>query len=132
MSLPNEEQYSELSEFEQQMQASHWSMLFLLAETAAGFHVLVDRLTEKGVLDVEDSKAMDEALTHVDYMQSNYMHIQKAFQEKYTRVRYAALNPDEVTEYVESKKAGKDVKDPLKSRTDRTAPGDNGPIPQEV
>lgn len=114
MALPNEEQYEELTEFEQQMQASHWAILFLLSETAAGFHILVDKLTAKGVLVEEDSKEMDEALLNIDYMQRNYVHIQRAFQEKYNRVRYAAQNPEEVTKFVKERKAGTDPVDPLK------------------
>ncbi len=114
MPLPNEDKYEELSEFEQQMQASHWAILFLLSETAAGFHILVDKLTAKGVLVEEDSKEMDQALLNIEYMQSNYAHIQRAFQEKYNRVRYAAQHPEEVTKFVKQRKAGEEPVDPLR------------------
>ena len=71
-------------------------------------------MTAKGVLAEEDSKEMDEALLNIDYMQRNYAHIQRAFQEKYNRVRYAAQNPEEVTKFVKQRNAGEDPADPLK------------------
>ncbi len=130
MSLPNEEGYKELDEFSKQMQASHWALLVLISEIASGFHVLVDRLSQKDVIDDEDAKAMDKLLLDEEIMRGNYMQIQRAFQEKYNRVRYAAENPEKVTEYVKSKKAGEDVADPLKAQT-ASDPGDNGPLLEE-
>jgi hypothetical protein len=113
MTLPNQDNFGELGEFEKQMQASHWALLFLISETTAGFHILMDKMVEKGVMDEDDAKSMDEALLNIEYMKSNYMHIQKAFLEKYNRVRFAAENPGEVTEYVEGKASGHNMTDPL-------------------
>lgn len=113
MALHNEEKYKELTEFEKQMQASHWAMMFLLSEVTAGFQILVDKLSAKGVLDKQDAKDMDAALLNSEAMQRGYMHMQKAFQEKYNRIRYAAENPEKVTEFVNQKKAGENPIDPL-------------------
>jgi hypothetical protein len=114
--LPNGSGFEGLDEFQKQMQASHWAMLFLLAETAAGFHILVDRLSEKGTLDDEDRQAMDQALLNIDFMKANYAHINNAFQEKYNRVRFAAEHKDEVSDYVRDREEGKATTDPLTGR----------------
>ncbi len=118
MSLPNQDNFRELGEFEKQMQASHWALLFLISETAASFHILMDKMVEKGMMNEDDAKSMDAALLNMEYMKANYLHIQKAFQEKYNRVRFAAENPEEVTEYVEGQQAGRDVVDPLRGKQD--------------
>lgn len=148
MALHNEEQYKQLTEFEKQMQASHWAMMFLLSEVTAGFQILVEKLSAKGALTEQDQKDMDKSLMDTEVMQRGYMQMQKAFQEKYNRIRFAADNPEKVTEYVNAKKAGNDPIDPLAKhrqatqfqttggstvsldtfKNTETDPGDNGPI----
>jgi len=117
--LPNQETFNELDEFQKQMQASHWAVIFLISETAAGFHILMDKLVQKELVTEEDAKEMDAALLNIDYMQANFQHIQRAFEEKYNRVRFAAENPEQVVDYVEKQNAGEEgLVDPMKGEQD--------------
>jgi len=76
-------------------------MLFLIAELAASNKFLRDLLVDKGVLGAEEDILLSEKIIDKDNLRQFYMNTERAFYEKYQKVRYAMENPDHVQRVVE-------------------------------
>jgi len=108
------EAYAELSEKEKQIQASFWGQNFLLAELAAANRLLRDLLIEKGILTTEEDNKLADSIVHKDTLQQAYENTERAFYDKYQKIRFAMENPQQVEEQIsklneaESKTEGED------------------------
>lgn len=76
-------------------------MLFLIAELAASNKFLRELLIDKGVIGLEEDMVLSEKILDKDNLRQFYMHTERAFYEKYQKVRYAMENPDQVQRIVE-------------------------------
>jgi hypothetical protein len=90
----------ELSEREKEVHASVWALVFMIAEVCLAVRALRDRLQDRGVLEPEDEKLINEAASAMEAMQASYAHVEKGFREKFNRIRYAMENPQEVERVV--------------------------------
>jgi len=81
-------------------QAAVMSLLFMLAEICLAFRALRNQLHAREALLPEDEELINQAAAKVESIQSAYEFVEKGFNEKYGRVRYAMDNPQEVEESV--------------------------------
>ncbi len=84
----------------QEIQASLWSILFLLSEQNLAFQVLAAKLGEKEILDKEDENSMNAILRNQQALQGAYRSTEIAFKEKFEKTIFALENPGAVTEKV--------------------------------
>jgi len=93
-------EYGELTEKEKQIQASFWAQNFLIAELATANRLLRNLLIEKGIFtQKEDNKLADDIISK-DILRAMYDNTEKAFYDKYQRVRFVMDNPQEVEEHM--------------------------------
>lgn len=94
--------FESMSERDKEIQASIWSLLFLISEQALAFRMLRTRMIEKGVFDSEDEAWINQNTVVPERLQAAYAHVEGAFEAKYERARYALEHPEVLTaEYAE-------------------------------
>lgn len=102
-------EFSDLGEREKQIQASFWAQNFLMAELAAANRLLRNLLIEKGIFTSEEDTALGEDVQSKETLKFMYDNIEKAFYDKYQRVRYAMENPQVVEEMVKEREEANNV-----------------------
>ena len=94
-------EFKSLTERERQVQASFWAQNFLIAELAAANRLLRNLLVEKGIFTLEEDNNLAETISSQETLKIMYDNTEKAFYDKYQRVRYAMENPQEVAEMMD-------------------------------
>lgn len=92
------EEYGKLNEREKQVQASFWAHTFLIAELAAANRLLRNILVDKGIMTAEEDDALGDANVAPETLRVMYENTERAFYDKYQRVRFAMDNPEEVNQ----------------------------------
>ncbi len=99
-------EFKSLSEREKQVQASFWAQNFLIAELAAANRLLRNLLVEKGIFNLEDDNDLATTISSKETLRIMYDNTEKAFYDKYQRVRYAMENPQEIAELMGAAEEG--------------------------
>ncbi len=99
------EEYTDMSKRDKEIQSSIWALILLVAEMALAFRGLRDRLQAKEVLTPEDQQMIDEVIGNEEPLRQAYNHIEKAFRAKFDRCLFAMENPEEVERLVNEQRA---------------------------
>lgn len=95
--------FDQMSERDREIQASFWSLIFLVSEMALAFRALREKLKARGALLPEDDEMLDRVVSDGENLQLAYDHIERAFRDKYERVFQAMASPAEVTQIMADK-----------------------------
>ena len=105
MKAQQEQRFADMDIRDKEIQASFWSLIFLLSELSLGFRGLRDQLRSTGDLTEEGEKAINDFALEEANLRMAYNHVEQAFYSKFTQVREAMDNPAEVTRKVQEAEA---------------------------
>jgi hypothetical protein len=105
MKAQQEQRFADMNIRDKEIQASFWSLIFLLSELSLGFRAVRDQLRATGDLTEEGEKAIDAFATNEDNLRMAYEHVEQAFYSKFMQVREAMDNPEGVTHKVQEAEA---------------------------
>ena len=106
--IATQKAYNSLTEEQRQSQASFWAQNFLIAELATANRLLRTLLINKEVITQEDDEIMSQTMGNKNILRQMYDNTERAFYDKYQRVRFAMENPAEVTRLVEEQEKGEE------------------------
>lgn len=87
-------EFTEMSERDQDTQAAIWALMLLAGEMALALRALRDVLLTKGSLDEEDDKILNQAIVDGGNLRMAYAHMENIFLDKFSRVKTALSNPE--------------------------------------
>lgn len=94
--------FNDMNERDKDTQAAIWSLMLLLGEMALALRVLRDKLKINGALEEGDEEILNTAISNESNLRGAYAHIENIFLDKFSRVKQALENPEEVTSAVQN------------------------------
>ena len=101
MQAQQEKRFTDMEVRDKEIQASFWSIIFLLSELSLGLRGLRNQLRTTGDLSEEGEKAINEFSQNEGNLRMAYEHVEQAFYSKFMQVREAMDNPEGVTQKVQ-------------------------------
>ncbi len=98
INLSSPEEFATLDPWQQRTQSALWALLFLTGELALTVRILRNKLSERGGLLPEDEELINNTCVDPNQLASVYAHMERALQEKASKIHFALSNPTEASE----------------------------------